>query len=556
MPAVKKILVLSLTRMGDIVQSIPFFRRLRIKHTEAEIHVLVEECFKEVAGFLPCVDKIHTVRMEDLLPALATDQSGNLSRGLVFYRGFIESFKSEHYDDVWNLTHTRPATVVNFLLAGENGKGVTLDENGFQKVNAPWLKYFFATNLARPWCQFNLVDIYANCVDGIDPRAGRSLNIQVDRTFDDNFNLKDIDSSKKTVALHMGASQKAKQWPLERFLHVAESLLQSSNYNIVLIGSAKDSKLGDRFNSLPGVSNLIGKTSPRELAAVLRDCDLIITNDSGPMHIAAAVGTKVIAITVGSALGSETAPYGEGHLVLEPDMECFPCSPNNPCPVSTCAMHIKPEVVTDLTHWILHQSAPGPQPRNLQGSRVYMTSRSPVDGMLTLKRLFSSHANERDTLHEIIRPAWLQVLTGMDKGNVHEGSFNLQLAEDAAGAGRIVKDLLKQTECLIQFAQNKTISKSDILKTGKQIEDLDKRLSSYLGRQGILNSFLSFASISKASLSGSTLLEQAQETHKLYSQLEILINALTSERKKSLHTENKTKKYIAEVNHENYAQWS
>jgi hypothetical protein len=418
------------------------------------------------------------------------------------------------------------------------------------------LKYFFATNLARPWCQFNLVDIYANCVDGIDPRAGRSLNIAVDESFDDNFNLKDTNSSKKTVALHMGASQKAKQWPLESFLHVAESLLRSNNYHITLIGSAKDTKLADRFNGLPGVSNLIGKTSPRELAAVLRNCDLIITNDSGPMHIAAAVGTKVIAITVGSALGSETAPYGEGHLVLEPDMECFPCSPNNPCPVSTCAMHIKPEVVTDLTHWMLQQSAPGPQPRNLQGCRVYMTSLSPVDGMLTLQRLFSSHACERDTLHEIVRPAWLKVLNGTKKSYDCKSSINLQLAEDAAGASRIVKDLLKQTECLIQFAQNKTILKSEIVKTGKQIEDLDKKLSNFLRRQGILNSFLSFVSISKASLAGTSLLEQAQETHRLYLQLEILLNALSSERETTLHSENKTNKDIAEVNHENYAQWS
>ena len=60
-------LVLSLTRMGDIIQSIPFFRRLRLKHPQSEIHILVEECFRDVASMVPCVDKIHSVTLENLL---------------------------------------------------------------------------------------------------------------------------------------------------------------------------------------------------------------------------------------------------------------------------------------------------------------------------------------------------------------------------------------------------------------------------------------------------------------------------------------------------------
>ena len=75
-----KILVLSLTRMGDIIQSIPFFRRLRLKHPQSEIHILVEECFRDVASMVPCVDKIHSVTLENLLPSLGHGKDANLSR--------------------------------------------------------------------------------------------------------------------------------------------------------------------------------------------------------------------------------------------------------------------------------------------------------------------------------------------------------------------------------------------------------------------------------------------------------------------------------------------
>ncbi|MDD5088717.1 MAG: hypothetical protein PHI18_07965, partial [bacterium] len=159
MPSPERILVLSLTRMGDIIQSIPFFRRLRLRHPQAEIHVLVEQCFADVMRMVPGVDVIHEVRLEDLLPNLQSGARGNIHDATVYYRQWVESLRALRFSEVWNLTHTRPSMVMNFLLAAEQGQGVTLDRLGLQRVNSPWLAYFFATNLARPWCQFNLASI-------------------------------------------------------------------------------------------------------------------------------------------------------------------------------------------------------------------------------------------------------------------------------------------------------------------------------------------------------------------------------------------------------------
>ncbi|MFZ5434384.1 MAG: glycosyltransferase family 9 protein, partial [Calditrichota bacterium] len=329
------------------MQSIPYFRRLRKKNPTAEIHVLVEQCFADVAGFLPNIDRIITVRLEDLLPDLAHDRTGNISRAAAYYRGLIADLQAAKYSEVWNLTHTRPSMVMNYLLANKSGQGVTLDHNGLQRVNSPWLAYFFATNLARPWCSFNLVDIYANCVDGVPWDYGRSIRIDPE-VYAQHVGVQlPLDEQRTRVAIHPGASQKDKQWPTEKYRAVAKLLAAHPGTDIVLIAGPADRKIAGQFADVSNLINLVGKTTPEELAGVLSQCSLLISNDSGPMHIAAAVGTPVLDITVGSALASETAPYGAGHMVVEPDSACFPCPPRRPCPASECAERISVETITE-----------------------------------------------------------------------------------------------------------------------------------------------------------------------------------------------------------------
>src|SRR5262249_28597470 len=116
-----KILVISITRMGDLFQSIPFLRRLKLRPPGSELHLLVEKCFEDVAICLPGVDRVHTVDMEKLLPALSSSTSQNLPQALRDYRSYTDMLRAIRADEVWNLTHTKPATILNNMLAGEHG---------------------------------------------------------------------------------------------------------------------------------------------------------------------------------------------------------------------------------------------------------------------------------------------------------------------------------------------------------------------------------------------------------------------------------------------------
>jgi ADP-heptose:LPS heptosyltransferase len=530
----RKIMVLNLTRMGDIIQSIPFFKRLRMVNPDSEIHTLVEECFADVATFLPGVDRLHRVRLEDLLPALASTREGNLTQATEFYRRWIAGLQAEGFDQVWNLTHTRPSVLLSFLLAGGKGMGVTLDRVGLQTVNAPWLQYFFATNLARPWCQFNLVDIYANCIKGPEWAAGRSIDIPVDPQAQSQF-ASALTPGSIRIAIHAGASQKGKQWPVQSYRKVAERLLKHPQTEVLLVGGKSDKNLANDFADMPRVHDYLGKTSVPQLAALMKECHLLISNDSGPMHVAAGVGTPVIAVTVGSALGSETAPYGEGHLVVEPDIDCFPCSAHQQCSHPLCAERVSVEAIASLAEWNLNLRKTVP-PDDLAGTRVYRTGFSTEDGLLDLERIFGASRCLRDDLSAAVRPAWLAVLDHRPlKPSQQPERIPEALSAEATLALQDCESAIRAAQNLADTASDRNSNLERIQIEAENLRQIESALKLRLMRHGLLMSFQMYLNIARASLQGGSLADQARETVDHYRAVRLLLQSIANTNLESEH---------------------
>jgi hypothetical protein len=92
------------------------------------------------------------------------------------------------------------------------------------------------------------------------------------------------------------------------------------------------------------------------LKAALAACDLLITPDTGPMHVAAAVGTPIVALFWAAAHPEETGPYGPGHMVLQPQLACAPCQPGTQCPHEICRTVIRPAHVLRAAQLTLAQA--------------------------------------------------------------------------------------------------------------------------------------------------------------------------------------------------------
>jgi lipopolysaccharide heptosyltransferase II len=117
-----------------------------------------------------------------------------------------------------------------------------------------------------------------------------------------------------------------RSWPIERFVETAARLQKMHDVRIVLVGTPAQRWIVEPFAAAVGrgLVDLVGKTTVRELVALLRQVRLLLANDSAPLHIAAALGTPVVGL-FGPTNPARARPYGEGHRVVQAGLACSPC---------------------------------------------------------------------------------------------------------------------------------------------------------------------------------------------------------------------------------------
>jgi heptosyltransferase-2 len=156
------------------------------------------------------------------------------------------------------------------------------------------------------------------------------------------------------VGINPGATYgSAKCWLPERFREVTQRLLQQKDVYIVYFGDQGTASIVKEICSglPPRVINLAGMTSLRELSSLISQCDVILTNDSGPMHIADAIGTPIVAL-FGSTSEVITGPYRSGTLIHK-HVECSPCYQRT-CPIDfRCMKRIEADEVYEAINKIL-----------------------------------------------------------------------------------------------------------------------------------------------------------------------------------------------------------
>lgn len=167
-----------------------------------------------------------------------------------------------------------------------------------------------------------------------------------------------IDPTKNNlIGINPGAAYgSAKCWLPDRFRAVTEKLLNHPNNYIVYFGdNAGASLVNEICKDMPErVVNLAGKTNLRELLALIQQCKVLLTNDSGPMHIASALGTPLVAL-FGSTSDVQTGPYGDYAKVIHKRVECSPCYLRT-CPIDfRCMKRIEVDEVYDELNRLLNQ---------------------------------------------------------------------------------------------------------------------------------------------------------------------------------------------------------
>lgn len=313
----KKILVVRLDQLGDIVQTLPAFKSLRSSFPKSEIHFLTTSIGKQLNDLCQVADQVYVWDC----PWFDGSRKPNVSPRAVgeWIRQHKFDWALELRGDARLIAMLRIAGIKNIVGYGATGGGFLLD------VEVPWSVSTHA------------IDRNLALVEAIGGQVReRAPSIFLEAT---------SKRGERKIAIHPDAGTSAKRWPIASFVQTIDALA-GDGAEVVLVGL--NEQLGEDIlkQIKTKATNKMGKTNFAGLAALLNECDGLLSNDSGPAHLMAALGKPVWLVWSGTADPNAWAPRGKEVKLFSNPVPCAPCSLPE-CPISghPCMTHIKPETV-------------------------------------------------------------------------------------------------------------------------------------------------------------------------------------------------------------------
>ena len=350
----RNILLVAITRLGDMLQMSPTILGLRKQNPGCKITVLIEKQFASICDGIPGIDNVEILDLGFVTRALAREQQGIID-AYSYVHEMIERLQEERFDYCLNLSNSSYTALFIKMLGVEDTRGWLSDDQGHRIMADPWAMLFASIvyHSNRRYNSFNLVDMFRMSA-GVGPHVQSLAYTVTDEgrvSIDEFLSEEGIESGGPLLCIQAGASQGKRQWAPARFAHLSRLLVEKLDARIVYTGAGAESVIIDRIQALyshPNCVSAVGKTNFSQLSALLERAELLITGDTGPMHLSVAVGTPVVTLFLASALCFETGPYSEGNIILQPQISCSPCNPNYPCSRPDCHEQITPELVTSL----------------------------------------------------------------------------------------------------------------------------------------------------------------------------------------------------------------
>ncbi|MCS6802615.1 MAG: glycosyltransferase family 9 protein [Chloroflexota bacterium] len=307
-----KILVVRLDTIGDVLLSEPALRAIRARFPRSEIHLITSPAGAAVVEGTAAVDRIIAFRA----PWHAAWRGQRVGvRDVLATAQMIRALRAERYD----LGIELRADFRDIAFLAVTGARVTVGDSW---RGGGWL----LTVDARAPVEAHRVEfaLAIAAAAGADPTPSRPQIVLSESDRAAAARALAPLAGRRFVAFHLGAGFASKCLPVEHFAKVAGKL--GRERAVVVIGGADERPLVEQFRRLAPVPvlDLVGRLSLKETAALLERADLFVGNDSGPMHLAAAVGRPIVTF-FGPSEPHKYRPYGVVQRLLEIDLPCRPC---------------------------------------------------------------------------------------------------------------------------------------------------------------------------------------------------------------------------------------
>lgn len=442
------VILINLTRLGDLLQTQALITDLHKSGLGVGLVCL--------ENFAPAAEMMR--HLSRVWPFPGAKVSASLDRNWHEALQLVENFGRTVNEDckakyVLNLTPTLPARLLAKILGSDHARiiGFGLDEFGYGVNDSEWASFFAVAAQKRHNAPFNVADML------------RCLALSLTHGLQNDFRLKSPEQDKKwasgfieqanikgkrLIAFQLGASEERRRWPVENFLTLGKKLYREHGFVPVLLGSSQETSLGEEYarGADHPFINAIGKTNLGQLGALLERAELLVTNDTGTMHLASGLGVKSLAIFLATAQPWDTGPMLDGCCCLEPALECHPCAFGQECVHGgKCRRQISGGSAYSLIDGWLASGTwnAGINTDVNRECRVWVTSHD-EDGF-ALARCINEHASEGRILWlQWLRAYWRQLLGAMTaKKQIPDNSepFNgLALARSFSGEVKVLRD--------------------------------------------------------------------------------------------------------------------
>jgi heptosyltransferase I len=317
------ILIVKLSAIGDVIHTLPALNAIRRHYPDAHITWLVEEAAADLVIGHRALDRVIVSGRKRWIAQL---KSSRRKQAIAEIRTFWRDLRDTHYDIIIDFQSLLKSGMLVRLARGTRrigfDKGMQHQEHSYLFLNERVPPVDMEVHaLTRGLMLLESIGIYTREAVYHVPVS------EVDRhRVNDLLRDQGINGRRRLVAINPMALWETKLWRSERFAALADRLVREKNIDVVFTGGPADRPAVREIVSLMAapVTNIAGRTSLKMLAALYGQAALLVTTDTGPMHLAAAVDTKVVAL-FGPTAPWRTGPYGKGHRVIRVPLSCSPC---------------------------------------------------------------------------------------------------------------------------------------------------------------------------------------------------------------------------------------
>lgn len=349
----EKILIIKPSALGDILHSLAVVGAIKKEYPDIRIGWVVNRDYAALLEQHPLIDTVYVFDRKKW------GKLRYMGATLREFPAFMRSIRNEKYDYVIDLQGLFRSGLVTAFSGARLKIGLSDAREGSR------LAYSHVITVHDK--KRHAVDRYLKTVNYFEIQCDDCITFPVywskhdEKRVDELCRQNGLTNGSLVIGLNPNARWGSKCWPEEHFAQLGDMLYEKLKAKVVFVGSPADRQTAEAIVSAMKHRpvDAVGQTSLLELGALLKRMECLVTNDSGPMHMAVAVGTPVVAL-FGPTDPQKTGPYGNGHAVIQKNLSCAACMRRS-CMTRKCMSDISVDEVFEHVRTLLSEKKNRPQ---------------------------------------------------------------------------------------------------------------------------------------------------------------------------------------------------